>query len=306
MPQSSRRVGAGFAFGVGAYLLWGLLPAYFLALEPTPPVEIVAWRVTLSLVFCIVLIAVTRAWPALRRTLLDRRSTLLLGVAGLLIVVNWLAYVVAVLSARVVEVALGYFLNPIITVLLGVVLLRERLRPAQWLAIGLSAVAAVVLIVGYGSVPVIALVLAFTFGLYGLVKNRAGTRVDAIVGLTIETAWLAPLAVGALVVMSATSGLAMGAVSGWHTALLVSVGVVTAVPLLLFASAARRLPLTLLGLTQYLSPVLQFVFGAFIMHEPMPLERWIGFILVWLALIVLTIDMFRSSRAPRGSSLEPA
>jgi chloramphenicol-sensitive protein RarD len=298
--------GAGLAFAVGAYGLWGLLPVYFLSLEPTGPIEIVAWRVVLSLVFCVLLLVVTRGWASLNRTLLDRRAMLLLGLAGALIVINWLTYVVATLSGHVVEAALGYFLNPIVTVLLGVVVLRERLRPAQWAAIGISALAGLVLAIGYGSVPFVALTLAFSFGLYGLVKKKVGPKVDAIVGLTVETAWLTPLALAGLAVLAATTGLTLGAAGPVHLVLLLSAGIVTAVPLLFFAAAARRLPLTLLGLAQYLAPLLQFTLGVAVLGEDMPIERWIGFALVWVALIVLTIDMFVAGRTPRRASLEPA
>jgi chloramphenicol-sensitive protein RarD len=298
--------GAGLAFAVGAYGLWGLLPIYFLSLEPTGPVEIVAWRIVLSLVFCFLLLAGTRGWASFTRTLRDRRSMLLLGLAGVLIVVNWLTYVFATLSGHVVEAALGYFLTPIVTVLLGVLVLRERLRPAQWAAIGISAIAALVLALGYGSLPLIALTLAFSFGLYGLVKKQTGPTVDAVVGLTVETAWLTPFALAGLAVLAATTGLTLGAAGPVHLLLLLSAGVVTAVPLLFFAAAARRLPLTLLGLTQYLTPLLQFILGVAVLREDMPVERWIGFALVWVALLVLTIDMFVAGRMPRRASLEAA
>jgi chloramphenicol-sensitive protein RarD len=298
--------GAGLAFAIGAYGLWGLLPVYFLSLEPTGPVEIVAWRIVLSLAFCFFLLAVTRGWASFARTLRDRRAMLLLGLAGALIVVNWLTYVFATLTGHVVEAALGYFLNPIVTVLLGVLVLRERLRPAQWAAIGISALAALVLAVGYGSLPLVALTLAFSFGFYGLVKKKLGPTVDAITGLTMETAWLTPFAVAGLAVLAATTGLTLGAAGPVHLVLLLSAGVVTAVPLLFFAAAARRLPLTLVGLTQYLAPLLQFILGVAVLGEDMPVERWIGFALVWLALIVLTIDMFVAQRTPRRASLEPA
>lgn len=283
-----------------------MLPIYFLSLEPTGPAEIVAWRIVLSLVFCFLLLAVTRGWASLRGTMLDRRAMLLLGLAGALIVVNWLTYVFATLSGHVVEAALGYFLNPIVTVLLGVLLLRERLRPAQWVAIGISAIAALVLAIGYGSVPLVALTLAFSFGFYGLVKKKVGPNVDAIVGLTVETAWLTPFALAGLAILAATTGLTLGTAGTGHTVLLLSAGVITAVPLLFFAAAARRLPLTLIGLTQYLAPVLQFLLGVTVLAEPMPLERWIGFALVWVALLVLSVDMFVAGRAPRRTTLEPA
>lgn len=297
-PQSNR-TGVGLAFAIGAYGLWGFLPLYFTTLAPAGPIEIVAWRVVLSLVFCAILLTVTRGWHALAVIARDRRTILIMGAAGALILVNWLVYVFAALSGHVVEAALGYFTNPIVTVLLGVLVLRERLRPMQWTALGLSAVAVLVLAVNYGQFPWIALALAFSFGLYGFIKKQVGARVDAISGLTIETAWLAPIAAVVLIVLSLNGELVLGTQPAVHTALLLSAGVVTAVPLLLFAAAARRLKLTHIGLTQFFAPVLQFVIGVYYFHEQMPLTRWLGFALVWIALIILTVDLFRSSRAAR-------
>jgi chloramphenicol-sensitive protein RarD len=167
-------------------------------------------------------------------------------------------------------------------------------------------VAVLVLAINYGAFPWIALLLAFSFGLYGLVKKRVGTRVDAVAGLTIETAVLAPLAVVQLVVLALTSGLSFGTVSTAHTMLLLLAGAVTAIPLLFFAAAARRVPLTILGLTQYVAPIIQFLIGVFVLGEDMPAARWIGFGLVWIALVVLTIDMFLGPRRLRRASLEPA
>jgi chloramphenicol-sensitive protein RarD len=293
----------GLVYAVSAYALWGFLPIYFIALAPTGPVEIVAWRVLLSLVFCAVLIAVTRTWRAFVALLRDRRVLLVMGVAGALIFVNWLTYVYAALSDQVVEAALGYFINPIVTVFLGVLVLRERLNAVQWIAVGISIVAVVVLAVGYGQLPWIALVLAFSFGFYGLIKKRVGPRVDAVSGLTLETAWLAPLAAVLLVVVGATTGLTIGSQGAWHTVLLLGAGAVTAIPLLLFAAASRRLPLIYMGFIQYFAPFIQFLVGVVVLQEPMPLERWIGFGLVWVALVVLTFDLVRSARAARRAAL---
>jgi chloramphenicol-sensitive protein RarD len=296
---------SGLAFAVGAYALWGFLPIYFIALEPAGPIEIVGWRVLLSLVFCVLLITVTRAWRPFMALVRDRRVLFTMGLAGVLIFVNWSTYVYATLTNQVVEAALGYFINPIVTVFLGVLVLRERLNPTQWIAVGISIVAVVVLAVGYGQLPWIALVLAFSFGFYGLIKKRVGPKVDAVSGLTLETAWLAPLAVAQLVFVAMTSGLTMGTVSPWHSALLLMAGVVTAIPLLLFAAASRRLPLIFMGFIQYFAPFIQFLVGVFILQEPMPPERWIGFGLVWVALLVLTIDLVRSARSARRAPVEP-
>nr|WP_238476378.1 EamA family transporter RarD [Agromyces mariniharenae] len=296
---------SGLAFAIAAYGLWGFLPVYFIALEPAGPIEIVGWRVLLSLVFCVLLITVTRAWRPFMALVRDRRVLFTMGLAGVLIFVNWSTYVYATLTNQVVEAALGYFINPIVTVFLGVLVLRERLNATQWVAVGISIVAVVVLAVGYGQLPWIALVLAFSFGFYGLIKKRVGPKVDAVSGLTLETAWLAPLAVAQLVFVAMTSGLTMGTVSPWHTVLLLMAGVVTAIPLLLFAAASRRLPLIFMGFIQYFAPFIQFLVGVFVLQEPMPPERWIGFALVWLALLVLTFDLVRGARSARRAPVEP-
>ncbi|WP_040424780.1 EamA family transporter RarD [Agromyces subbeticus] len=297
---------SGLLFAIGAYGLWGFLPVYFIALAPSGPFEIVGWRVLFSLVFCVLLITVTRAWRPLAVLFRDRRIVLTMGLAGVLIFINWQTYVYATLSNQVVEAALGYFINPIVTVFLGVLVLRERLGLTQWIAVGISIVAVIVLAFGYGQLPWIALVLAFSFGFYGLIKKRVGPKVDAVSGLTLETVWLAPLAIVQLIFVGMTTGLTIGTVSPWHTVLLVLAGAVTAVPLLLFAAASRRLPLIFMGFIQYFAPFIQFLVGVVVLHEPMPLERWIGFGLVWVALVVLTIDLLRGVRAARRVVVEPA
>lgn len=304
MPEP-RPSSSGLLAAIGAYGLWGLLPVYFIALTPTGPVEIVAWRIVLSLIFCLFLTVATRTLPALRALLNDRRILLLSAAAAVLIAINWHVYVYASLSGFILEAALGYFINPIVTVALGVVFLRERLRPAQWLAIAVSVVAVVVLAVGYGTIPVIALALAFSFGFYGYVKNRMGPKVSAVGGLTLETAWLVPLAIAELAFIASLGTLTFATVGWVHTTLLALAGVVTAIPLLLFAAAARRLPLTVVGFVQYLAPLLQFLFGVIVMREEMPLERWIGFSLVWVALVVLSADAVWARARLRGRAAPP-
>ncbi|QJU55855.1 EamA family transporter RarD [Herbiconiux sp. SALV-R1] len=300
----AERTRSGLVYAFGAYVLWGVFPLYFLLMRPAGAFEVVAWRILFSLVFCAVLLTVTRGWGALGRIVRQRRLLLLMGLAGALIYVNWQTYILATLSGQVVESSLGYFINPIVTVLLGVLVLRERLRPLQWAAVSVSVVAILVLAIAHGSVPWIALVLAGSFGLYGLVKKHVGPRIDAVSGLTLETAWLAPVAVVVLVVVGQTGGLAFGA-HGWvHAVILVSSGVATAVPLLLFASATRRLPLVVVGLTQFIAPVLQFVIGVFVLQEPMPVARWIGFGIVWVAVVLLVIDMVRAARSARPDPVE--
>ncbi len=296
-PAREHALGGIYAFT--AYLLWGFMPLYFLILAPTGPWEIVAWRVVLSFVFCALLLTVLRTWRRLFAILRNRHLVVWTIFAGLLIYVNWQVFLIGTLTGHVIETSLGYFINPIVTVLLGVLVLRERMRLTQWIAIGISALAVVVIIVGYGTFPWIALTLAFSFGLYGLVKKQIGPSVDAVSGLTLESLWLLPIAIAQLVVVGVTTGITMGQVSGWHTALLLLAGVVTATPLLFFAAGARRATLILIGMLQFVAPIMQFITGAWILGEPMPLERWIGFGLVWLALIVLMTDALLHARRAR-------
>ncbi|WP_292787163.1 MULTISPECIES: EamA family transporter RarD [unclassified Microbacterium] len=305
-PETTRATQtAGIAYAGSAYLLWGFLPLYFLLLQPTGPWEVVAWRVLLSFVFCLLLLTVTRGWPALLAIV---RSPRLLGwtaLAGLLIYVNWQVFVLGTLSGNVVETALGYFINPITTVLLGVLVLKERLRRLQWVAVGIAAAAVVVIVVAYGHVPWIALTLTASFGLYGLIKKKIGPAVDAVSGLTLESFWLIPIAVVQLVIVATTPvGLTMGT-AGWsHAVLLAFAGVATAVPLLLFAAGTRRVDLAVIGMLQFLTPVLQFLIGVAVLREPMPPERWIGFVLVWIAIAVFIVDLLLAAR--RGRRDTPA
>jgi chloramphenicol-sensitive protein RarD len=295
----AERQRSGLIFAISAYVLWGILPVYFLSLAPASAFEIVGWRVLFSLVFCAILLTVTRAWRTFGALLTDKRVLFTMGVAGALIYVNWQTYVFATVTGNVVEAALGYFINPIVTVFLGVVVQRERLRVAQWVAVGVSVVAVAVLAIGYGSLPWIAFLLAFSFGFYGLIKKRVGGAVDAVSGLTLETMWLTPVAIVQLIVVSATVGITIGTISAWHTILLAASGVVTVVPLLFFASASRRLPLVYMGFIQYFAPFIQFFVGVAILHEAMPVERWVGFAIVWLSLLILTVDMIIAARGTR-------
>lgn len=294
--NESTRQRDGFLAAAAAYGLWGLLPAYFVALDPSGPVEILALRIVLSLIFCLLILAIMRRLPRTTALLRDRNILKLSALAAVLILINWSVYVYASLNQFIVEAALGYFINPLVTVALGVIVLKEKLRPLQWGALSLAVAAVVVLAVGYGSVPVISLTLAFSFGFYGFVKNRMGPVVKALDSLTLETLWLTPIALGLLVWVYLTSGLTLGTLGPWHTALLLMAGAVTSIPLLFFGAAARRLPLSVIGLMQYLAPIMQFTFGVAIMGEPMPLERWIGFSLVWVALVILSVDALSSRR----------
>ncbi len=292
----------GLAYTVGAYLIWGVLPLYFLLLAPTGPWEVVAWRVLFSLAFCAVLLAVTRGWRRLLAIVRQPRLLGLTALAGLLIYVNWQAFLIGTLSDRVVETSLGYFINPITTVLLGVFVLHERIRRLQWVAIGVAAIAVVVIIAVYREVPWIALTLTASFGVYGLIKKQIGPEVDAVSGLALESFWLIPIAVIQLVAVAATTGVTFGNHGTWHTALLLFAGIATAVPLLLFAAGARRIDLTVIGMVQFLTPIMQFLTGVIFLHEPMPTERWIGFILVWIAVAIFVIDLLLSARRSRRTT----
>nr|WP_154921542.1 EamA family transporter RarD [Microbacterium testaceum] len=289
----------GALFALGAYLLWGVLPIYFLQLKPTDPFEVVAWRIILAFAFCLLLLTVMRVWRPFLVIVRQPRLMALTAVAGVLIYVNWQTYLIGALTGHVIETSLGYFINPIVTVLLGVVVLRERLRVLPWIAIGIAVAAVVVIVVGYGAFPWIALTLAFSFGFYGLVKKQIGPAVDAVSGLTLESFWLLPVAVVQLIVVANVTGITLGNEGVLHTVLLLAAGAVTAVPLLLFASGARRVPLTVIGLLQFVAPIIQFVIGAWVLNEPMTPERWAGFSLVWLALVLLSVDSLVASRRHR-------
>lgn len=294
----------GYLFGVGAYLWWGLFPLYWKLLRPAGPLEILAHRVLWSLVFVAIIVTVARGWPAILRLRHDPRRLALASAAGVLIAVNWGTYIYGVNSDRVVETSLGYFINPLVTVALGVVVLRERLRPPQWAALAVGLVAVAVLTVDYGHVPYIALALAFSFGTYGLVKKRLA--LPATDGLLLESGVLALPALAYVAVLTARGDATFGHVSIGHTALLVLAGAVTAIPLLLFAGAANRITLSAIGLLQYLAPILQLACGVLIYKEPMPPARLAGFALVWLALVIFTWDGIRHARARTRSFRGPA
>ncbi|MBT2534237.1 EamA family transporter RarD [Arthrobacter sp. ISL-48] len=287
---------AGVLFGIGAYGLWGLLPLYFFALQPAGAVEIVANRVVWSLLFCVLLITVTRSWSALAAAFRDRSIFGTLSIAAALIAVNWLTYTYGVTTGQAVEASLGYFINPLVSVLLGVFVLKERLRPLQWAAVGIGFIAVGVLTVSYGKLPWIALTLAVSFGLYGFVKKRVGPKVDAVTSLSVETMVLAPLAAATMVFLGVSGAATLANQGPGHFWLLVASGVITAVPLLFFGASARRLPMTTIGLLQYFAPVLQFVVALVVFREAMTTGRWIGFGVVWLALLVLTVDMLLTAR----------
>ena len=299
----------GMIYALGSYLIWGMMPLYVVLMISVNPFELVGWRVFASLVVASLFLTIMRGWKRLRALWRDKRALAWLAASGIAILVNWTTFAYAVLSERVLDTSLGYFLNPLLSVVLAVVFLREKMRPLQWTAVGIMAVAVVVMIVGYGSVPLIALMLAASFGTYGLLKKQAGKRVDALVGFTVETAATIPFSIGMIVIVALTGGLTITEGPSYVPLLVLGFGLVTAFPLVMFASAARRLPLTVLSIMQYIAPIMSFLFGVFLLHEPMPIERLAAFALVWLALVVFTIDTMiyagRSRRAARAARVEP-
>lgn len=294
----------GVLTGIAAYVSWGFFPLYFKLLAPASAGEILAHRIVWSAVFMAVLLAVLRRYRCVRQLARDRRRLAGVGVAALLIGLNWFIFIVGVATSRVVEVSLGYFITPLVSVLLGVAVLGERLRRAQWAAVGTGTAAVLVLAVGYGRLPWLALLLALTFGSYGLVKKRQGLPVTE--GLFVETAVLLTPALGYVAFLMVTGAATVGHVSVGHTVLILLAGALTALPLMSFADAANRIPLTTLGVLQYLTPTLHLGFGVLMFHEPMPPSRLAGFALVWLALAGFTWDGLRNRAVtPPRSRTDP-
>jgi chloramphenicol-sensitive protein RarD len=308
-PPGARRAGAatvecvsrsrtGLLAAVGAWLLWGLFPLYWPLLEPARPVEILGHRIVWSLVFLVGLLAFTSGFAWVRR--LRPRTTALLTLAAVLVSTNWAVYIYGVNSGHVVETSLGYFINPLVTVLLAIVFLGERLRRRQAGAVAVAVAGVLVLTIDYGRVPWIALTLAVTFGLYGFVKKRAG--VDGAQSLAVETAVLVVPASAYLLWLGGAGDGTFTSEGPAHAALLMGAGVVTALPLMLFGAAAVRIPLSTLGLLQYMTPTIQFLIGVLIYREPMPLSRLAGFALVWVALAILVLDAVGAVRSARAAA----
>jgi chloramphenicol-sensitive protein RarD len=283
----------GYWYAVGAYVTWGLFPLYWKLLQQISALQLIGHRVVWSCVMLLAIVAVSRQWKLFRESILNTRTLAIYAAAGILIAINWTVYVWGVNSNRVLETSLGYFINPLVSVFLGVVVLGERLRIGQWIAIGLAAAGVLYLALAYGSLPWISLVLACTFGTYGLVKKMA--PLGAALGLALETCILL---IPALAYLFVEHGAARGAFmhDGIVTDLLiVCSGPVTTVPLLFFAAAARRIPLSMVGLFQYIAPTIQFLIGVFLFHEPFTSSRFIGFSLVWLALVLSAIEAGKNS-----------
>jgi chloramphenicol-sensitive protein RarD len=292
MSKSEGRT--GLLNGFAAYGMWGLVPLFWPLLKPAGASEILANRMVWSLAFVAAALLVVRRWAWAGELLRQPRRLCLVVIAAAVITVNWGVYIWAVNSGHVVEASLGYFINPLVTIAMGVLILKERLRPVQWAAVGIGFTAVLVLTIGYGHPPWISLILAFSFATYGLVKKKV--NLGGVESLTAETAVQFLPALGYLLWLSAHGDATFTTEGVGHAALLASTGIVTALPLVCFGAAAIRVPLSTLGLLQYLAPVLQFILGVLYFGEDMPPERWAGFALVWLALVLLTGDALRTSR----------
>lgn len=288
----------GLLFGVSAYVLWGAFPLYWPLLEPASSLEIVSHRAVWTLVFCFIVLAATKALKSTLATLKRPKIAAKLFLTSLLISINWLVYIWATNNGHVVEASLGYYINPLIIIGFGVILLKEKMRALQWAAVAIASIGVLVLTIDYGRLPWIAFALAISWGSYGLIKKQLG--LGALEGLAIETFISAFFYLGYLIYIGNQGTGQFGHHVGL-TLLLMSAGAITAIPLLLFNGSATRLPFTTIGLLQYITPTLQFSIGVWVRHEAMPAARWAGFLTIWVALIALGTDLVRSSRTVNNS-----
>ena len=294
---------AGLVYGLAAYGLWGLMPLYFRIVADVNPLELLAHRIVWCVVLLAALMTAFRRWPEVWACLRHPKTCGLLAASTVLIAVNWYAFIVGVSTRQVVQNSLGYFINPLFSILLGVVVLGERLRGAQWAALALASAGLAYLIVAGGELPIIALALATSFSLYGLVRKVV--HVDSLVGLTVETLFLAPVAASALVLWALRGELMLGTMGVGVDLAVLGSGLVTAAPLLCFGAAARRLPLSTMGFLQYLAPSLQFLIAVFVLGEPFRDEQRVGFPLIWSALAIVTVDAL-VARHLRGRENAPS
>lgn len=286
----------GIGYGLSAYLIWGSFPLVIAMLSFADPFEIVVWRVIFGFAFGLAVILVTRKFSEYLSVFKQPKQLLWISLAAVVIYINWQVYVYAVADNHVLEASLGYFINPLVTIALATIFLKEKLNVLQWVAVGLGGVAVLILTFNYGQPPVIALTLALSFGIYGLAKNRLGGKVSALSSFTVETTLLLPLGIVQLVVLAGMMQIQFGYAGLAPSLGLAAYGVLTAIPLLLFGAAAKRVPLSYIGFMQYLTPTLQFLLGLFVFQEPMPAARWLGFALVWFALSILSFDALRQLR----------
>ncbi len=282
-------------YGLSAYLIWGSFPLIIAAASFADPFEVVVWRVVFGFIFAALLVSIVGGWKEILQIVKSGQRLKWVAVASLMIYINWVVYVVAVATGNVIESSLGYFINPLVTVLFAVLLLKEKLRPMQWVALSIGAVAVVVLTLDYGRLPFIAIALAVSFGIYSLAKNRVGKKIPALQSFTIESGLVVPVALVQLWLVSQSAQIML--FSGLvETSILVGFGILTAIPLILFGAAASRVPLSTIGFIQYLTPTIQFSIGFFVFGEPMPAVRWVGFALVWVSLAILTVDALKRKR----------
>ena len=285
----------GLPLGLTAYFIWGSFPLVISMLGFASPYEIVVWRVVFGFLTAVLLIAFTKNFKSLRETFKNRANITWIAASAIFIFINWLVYVIAISEHHVVESSLGYFINPLVTILLAVVFLREKLSPVQWVAMSFGAIAVIVLTIDYGRPPWIALILAGSFGIYGLAKNKLGGKVSALNSFAIESGFVVPIAIVQLILIQSIGGGILFASQGvLGMAGLAMYGALTAIPLILFGAAAQHLPLKVMGFMQYIAPIIQFTLGLVVFNEPMPTARWLGFGLVWFSLAILSFDMIRS------------
>lgn len=284
----------GLIFGLSAYVFWGLFPLFWPLLKPATPYEIVAHRALWTFIFCMIVLAFSKKLRAMFARLRDVKILLGLTLTSILISINWIVYIWATNNGHVVEASLGYYINPLVMIAFGVILLKEKMRRGQWIAVGIATVGVAVLTIDYGRLPWVALGLAFSWGSYGVVKKVLD--LGALEGLTIET-MISLLPYVTFLLILENSGTAQFGKDLGLTLLLISAGIVTAVPLLLFNGSTTRLPYTVIGLLQYITPTIQFAIGVWVNHEAMSTARWIGFFIIWCALVTLAFDLLRSSRA---------
>jgi chloramphenicol-sensitive protein RarD len=286
----------GIGYGLSAYLIWGSFPLVIAMLSFADPFEIVVWRVIFGFAFGLAVILISRKFSEYLAVFKQPKQLLWISLAAVVIYINWQVYVYAVADNHVLEASLGYFINPLVTIALATIFLKEKLNVLQWIAVGLGGVAVLILTFNYGQPPVIALTLALSFGIYGLAKNRLGGKVSALNSFTVETTLLLPLGIIQLVVLAGMMQIQFGYAGLGPSLGLAAYGVLTAIPLLLFGAAAKRVPLSYIGFMQYLTPTLQFLIGLLVFQEPMPAARWLGFAMVWFALSILSFDALRQLR----------
>lgn len=286
----------GILYGIGAYLLWGVFPIYWKLLHDVPALQVISHRVAWSFIVLMIYILATKQWQDFRTVASHVRTIMIYAAAGVLLSINWLIYVWGVNAGFIVETSLGYFINPLLSVLMGVIFLRERLRPMQWIPVTIATAGVIYLTITYGRLPWIALSLALSFASYGLIKKLA--PLGSLYGLTLETGLIFPIALLYIGFVQMNGSGALLHIGPQVDLLLIASGIVTTIPLLMFASAAKQIPLTMVGLLQYIAPSMQFLLGVFLYKEPFDHSHLIGFGIVWAALVIFWIENYLANRTP--------